>query len=446
MPAPTSLYCYYLLLFGRLLLQTHRQVAATEDAAAAAAAPVTGCQVRLSRPVGVRPLHFAARQLQEALAVAAPECSVTTTAEQSPRGNLAKSAPSKSPVPTIRLLVSPGHAGVRALNGSEGFHLLHRGGGSVDIIASAGAGAMYGALDLAEHITAAITLTRPRGVALLVAAGTAAHGKRVEGARFGYRAVKVNLPWSPYRSGPATTVQMAGCRNLSFWSALLDHLARSRFNVLSIWSEHPWPYMIRPHNFPRATLFNDTELELWKSLHSGIFKLARDRAIKPVLVGWNVFVGRGFQQYYDPGAHADSDGPGGVATVTPLANQYNREAITQTLLEYPDDLGGIGLSLDDRVQNLNLSTQLSWARDVVIAGVKAAQSSRSDTAPVIVIYRAPFGEGKGQHGDPAPAVARKSIENLGLDRGSLFVQIKFNWSHGHSLTKLVQVHPPAATS
>eukprot|EP01047_Picozoa_sp_COSAG01_P097057 COSAG01_NODE_27444_length_685_cov_2.542662_1_plen_135_part_10 len=135
MPAPTSLYCYYLLLFGRLLLQTHRQVAATEDAAAAAAAPVTGCQVRLSRPVGVRPLHFAARQLQEALAVAAPECSVTTTAEQSPRGNLAKSAPSKSPVPTIRLLVSPGHAGVRALNGSEGFHLLHRGGGSVDIIA-----------------------------------------------------------------------------------------------------------------------------------------------------------------------------------------------------------------------------------------------------------------------------------------------------------------------
>lgn len=164
-----------------------------------------------------------------------------------------------------------------------------------------------------------------------------------------------------------------------------------------------------------------------------------------MLVGWNVFVGRGFQQYYDPGAHADSDGPGGVATVTPLANQYNREAITQTLLEYPD-LGGIGLSLDDRVQNLNLSTQLSWARDVVIAGVKAAQSSRSDTAPVIVIYRAPFGEGKGQHGDPAPAVARKSIENLGLDRGSLFVQIKFNWSHGHSLTKLVQVHPPAATS
>ena len=122
--------------------------------------------------------------------------------------------------------------------------------------------------------------------------------------------------------------------------------------------------------------------------------------------------------------------------MTPLANQYNRECITQTLQEYPD-LGGIGLSLGDRVSNLNLSQQLQWAQDVVINGIKAAD--RPATLPVNVIYRAPFGEGQAVY-DPAPAVARTAIEASGIAAENLFVQIKFNWSHGHSLVKLVHVH------
>ena len=83
--------------------------------------------------------------------------------------------------------------------------------------------------------------------------------------------------------------------------------------------------------------------------------------------------------------------------------------------------GGIGLSLGDRVSNLNLTQQLSWAQDVIIAGIKGA--GRADSEPVTVVYRAPFGEGTGQHGQPAPMVARKAIESSGVDADNLFVQV-----------------------
>ena len=377
-------------------------------------------------PAERRPLPWAAKELQHALRTqgisAAVEPAAATTGI-AVSGN------------TITLLASPAEAAVALPFGSpplgrEGFQLLHRGGGEIVVAAASGAGAMYGALDLAERIAAAAT--SPNCSLLLGSVGAAAHGHRVADARFGYRAIKINLPWSPYRSGAATELHMPGARSLEFWEALLDHLARSRFNTLSIWSEHPFPFMIRAKNFPNATVFNDTELAAWKALHTGIFRLARDRAIEPALVDWNVFVSQGFKAHYDPTAHADTDGGSGPATITPLANQYNRESITQTLQEYPD-LAGIGLSLGDRVSNLNLSQQLQWAQEVVIGGIQAAGR------PVRVIYRAPFGEGKAVH-DPTPAVARAAIEASGVAAEDLFVQIKFNWSHGHSLVKLVHVH------
>ena len=164
---------------------------------------------------------------------------------------------------------------------------------------------------------------------------------------------------------------------------------------------------------------------------TGIFKLAKDRAIVPALVDWNVFVSDAYKQHYDKSAHSDKDGGSGPATVTALADQYNRECITQTLQEYPD-LEGIGLSLGDRVSNLNLTQQLTYAADVIIAGVQAAGR------PVKLIYRAPFGEGPGSSN--SPAVARKHVEASGIPAGDLFVQIKFNWSHGHSTVKFVQAH------
>jgi hypothetical protein len=54
------------------------------------------------------------------------------------------------------------------------------------------------------------------------------------------RAVKVNLPWMSYRVHEFYRRNEATCRDLDYWKALIDHLAESRFNRLSLWSLHPY--------------------------------------------------------------------------------------------------------------------------------------------------------------------------------------------------------------
>jgi hypothetical protein len=76
-----------------------------------------------------------------------------------------------------------------------------------------------------------------------------------------FRAIKFNLPWSPYRPGPATEVHMETCRDLDFWESFLDMMVENRFNALNLWNTHPFPYMIRATNYPDAIPFNDKELE-----------------------------------------------------------------------------------------------------------------------------------------------------------------------------------------
>lgn len=159
--------------------------------------------------------------------------------------------------------------------------------------------------------------------------------------------------------------------------------------------------------------------------------MAQDRAIKPYIVDWNIFVSEGYKQAYDPSAHSDADGAGGDATLTEESKRYNRECITQAINEYPD-LAGLGLSMGDRVNNLDLTGQVQWADDVIIAGVLNA------SRPIDLLYRAPFGEGPGSSNDPK--VARAHIEKSKLQTNRTFLQLKFDWSHAHSTTKLVHVH------
>ena len=75
-----------------------------------------------------------------------------------------------------------------------------------------------------------------------------------------FRAVKFNLPWAPYRPGPATDIHIETCRDLTFWESFLDMMVENRLNVLSLWSTHLFPYLIKAKNYPKATSFTDVEL------------------------------------------------------------------------------------------------------------------------------------------------------------------------------------------
>ena len=90
-----------------------------------------------------------------------------------------------------------------------------------------------------------------------------------------FRAIKFNLPWNSYRVHESLQLHTETVRSLDFWESFLDMMAENRFNVLTLWCLHPFPYMIRPKNFPEACPFSDEELKDWQDFWHGLFGMAQ---------------------------------------------------------------------------------------------------------------------------------------------------------------------------
>ena len=290
--------------------------------------------------------------------------------------------------------------------GPESFELSHGpDSSSISIKAGGQTGAIYGLLDLAEKIR---EHSSPEEIETLT-----------QSPRFPFRAIKFNLPWFAYRSNDAITLHYDTCRDLAFWEAFLDMMAENRFNALTLWNLHPWPYLVRPTNFPYANTFSDEEMAEWRTLYTGIFRLARDRGIETYLVNWNIFVSEGFRDHHGLDRLGNISAERGIRPeIAELASQYNREAVTQVLNEYPD-LTGIGLSLGEAMGGMTAPVREQWMLDTIVAGIQAADR------PAKLIHRVPFSAGLGNGGSTsrtteeitrlAPACYRmKSLINVGF--------------------------------
>lgn len=292
---------------------------------------------------------------------------------------------------------------------AEAFAIYSTPDGRLVVTADDDSGLLYGTLSLAEEI---------RNVGLIPEAKST-----YQEARFPFRAMKINLPWSSYRRGEAMTTHTGVMRTKKFWTDLIDMLARNRFNALTIWCLHPFPFMFRPKNFPEACPFSDDELSEWRQLWMHIFRNCRNRCVASYLVNWNIFVSPSLEPLWgiDYGGSEYHIGPGDLSE---RAKQYNRECITQLINEY-EDLTGIGTSVGERMDNLSAHEREQWIADVVISGIEHANR------PVDFIHRAPF--------TADPTEVRKVIEESNLER-PVWLEYKFNWSHGHSSTQLCMSH------
>ncbi len=272
-------------------------------------------------------------------------------------------------------------------------------------------GAMYGALDVAEQIS--------MGQSLETLAD-----KKVN-PHLTIRAIKFNLPWSPYRTGPAMQQHMETCRDLKFWQSFLDQMAENRFNVLSLWNVHPFSYMVKPVHFPRANSYSKQEMSEWKQFWTSLFRMAKDRGIEPFIVNWNIAVSPEFARAYN--VHERND-------TSAIVQRYTREAITQVINEYPD-LAGIGITLADWMSNftspnsplpvMTPKDREDWIEKTVVAGIKKAKR------PVKFLHRSVLSSD--------PKEMRRVINSARLPDTTL-VEIKFNWSHGHSTPSLLITH------
>jgi hypothetical protein len=294
---------------------------------------------------------------------------------------------------------------------------------SITIAGGDGRGVIYGAMSVIEQLQNGVSLKHLRS--------------RAESAALPFRAIKFNLPWDSYRSSSALDLHYDTVRDVKFWESFLDMMAENRFNALTLWNLHPFPYMIRPKNFPEATRFTDAELAEWRRLYQAIFRMAKDRGIDTYLVNWNIIVSPEFAKAH--GLKGNNFWPNykGNAETSEIVKRYTRESVTQVLEEYPD-LTGFGFTLAEQMGGMTPQQRQAWMDETIIAGMKAAKR------PTKMIFRAPLSAGLGQGGSTDVAtekLTRGALEKLGNSfEGPIWTEIKFNWSHAHSTTQLVKTH------
>ncbi len=288
-------------------------------------------------------------------------------------------------------------------------------------------GLIYGSLSLAESLRNGIPLSAIKASS--------------EKATFPFRAIKFDLPWDTYRHSYALDLHFQTCREIDYWEAFLDMMARNRFNVLTLWNLHPYPFMIKPKNFPKATPFSDQELKQWQDLHRAIFRMARERGIDTYLIPFNIFTSPEFSKNYNPNPalnnlehHHFVNGD-----TSDIVRQYTRECVTQVLQEYPD-LTGMGLTLGEGMGGMTPQQREDWMKATILEGMRLAGRKLK------LVHRIPFSSTTGSLGVTSvetEKLTRRSLEAEGaydFIEGPVWADLKYNWSHAHSTPKLIKVH------
>ena len=238
-------------------------------------------------------------------------------------------------------------------------------------------GLMYGLLDLAEQFSF----------------GTAP--ENIKPARkqpfIGKRGVKFNIPLdarlpSYDDTGDAAQSNIEEMWSLDFWHAYLDDLARNRYNVLSLWTKHPFPAMIKLKDFPDVAMddvyvfnkelkpeyhkdlveFNlqdpknlklvkrmtiDEKIAFWQH----VMQYAYDRGIDIYFFTWNIYV-IGAEKH-------------GISDFSDSAVDYMRECVRTFAETYPH-LAGMGVTAGEHMdQTVGKRTNVQWLYDTYGRGI-----------------------------------------------------------------------------
>ena len=126
----------------------------------------------------------------------------------------------------------------------QGYRLSEGDGGFV-LLAGGESGAMYGLMDIADHVACTGT----------------AKGMKL-GEKLPYikkRGIKLNVPLdartpSYTDCGDSAQQNIANMWDMDFWRGLLDRMALARYNVLTLWNLCPFPSMVSVPEYPRAAL------------------------------------------------------------------------------------------------------------------------------------------------------------------------------------------------
>lgn len=286
-------------------------------------------------------------------------------------------------------------------------------------------GIIYGTFSICEDLRNGISLENIK--------------ERSESPHLPFRAIKFDLPWDTYRHSYALDLHQETCGDLRFWEAFLDMMAENRFNSLTLWNLHPYTFMIKPKNFPEASPWTDEELKEWKKLFGGIFRMAKERGIDTYIIPFNIFVTPEFSKAHNVAMDNLEHHHYVKGDTSEIIKRYTRECVAQMLQEYPD-LTGMGLTLGEAMGGMTPQQREDWMKETIIEGMRLANRKSK------LVHRIPFSgntESLGATTIEMEQVTRKGIEqeaNMNFIETPVWADLKFNWSHAHSTTKLIKVH------
>jgi hypothetical protein len=255
---------------------------------------------------------------------------------------------------------------------------------NIYILAGDKTGAMYGGLDVAEAI-------RLQTLNSLADADNKPYLER--------RGIKFNIPLdlrTPSYTDPSDAAQqnIPHMWEKSFWATYLDEMAKYRYNVLTLWSLHPFPSMVKIPEFPDVALDDvwrtkeklddsysftgvnfvrpamlqqvevvkkmtiDEKIHFWKE----VMQMAADRGIDVYIFTWNIFT------YGAEGKHGITNRQENDTTV-----RYFRAAVREMVQTYPL-LAGIGITAGEAMNGKLKGEQASekWLSRTYGEGIRDA--------------------------------------------------------------------------
>ncbi len=308
--------------------------------------------------------------------------------------------------------------------GTESF-LIKNENKEITIIGGDGSGVIYGTQSFIEDLRNGILIQDIK--------------EKSEKPRLQFRAIKFDLPWDTYRHSYSLTQHSETCKDLNYWEKFLDMMCENRFNVLTLWNLHPYTFLIKPKHFPEASPWNDIEMQEWKKLFEGIFAIAKERGIDTYIMPFNIFVTPEFSKAHNVAMDNLDHHHFVNADTSEIVKKYTRECVTQMLEEYPN-LSGIGLTLGEGMGGMTPQQREDWISETIIEGMRLANRKSK------LIHRIPFSGNTGSLG--ATSIEMEQVTRKGIEReaamdcfeGPVWASMKFNWSHGHSTSKLIKVH------
>lgn len=228
-------------------------------------------------------------------------------------------------------------------------------------------GAMYGGLQMAEDISFS---------------GFDGIYNNQESPAIIRRGIKLNFPFdaeSGTYGATKTSSKIAAIPNvwdITFWTTWFDEMARNRYNVFSLWSNHPFTSMIKMPDYPdvaiqnvtgldsyRKTLSIDEKIVFWKK----VMAYAHSRGFEFYLFNWNIWADGANGKY---GITDDK----ATAATSQATIDYTRKCMSTLWETYPD-LDGFGITQGEHMSDNNKDNELFLAKTFGLGTVDYAKNN-----------------------------------------------------------------------